>query len=394
MKHWPTKRLGELCDVGGGDAAPQGDENFTDGTIPFVRMKDLGRYHFTNNLCTTSDKLTEASVATNRMKSFEPGCILFPRSGSVALNHRAILGIRACIVSHIGVLQNLRPEIIPGFLYLYLTTFDMTALSKKTTGVDSIAFADVKKIPIPVPPLAEQERIVHLLDEADELRKLRTLSDRRADALLPALFHEMFGDPVTNDKEWASVRLCDVCDNITDGTHDTPERLSSGVPFITSKNIRPYEFDLTSLDYVSEDTHREIIKRCNPRVGDVLYTNIGVNIGNAVANRLSFAFSMKNVALLQPDSGRLDSFFLEALLNNAPFKKSIIHSSSLGGAQKFVGLAQLRKMSIILPPLPLQQQFAQRVTAIRELEASQAVSRARLDALYQSMLHRAFNGTL
>ncbi len=131
MKHWPIKPLVELCDVEGGNAAPQGDEHFQDGTIPFVRMKDLGRPHFSNNLTETDDKLTIASATANRMKFFEPGCILFPRSGSVALNHRAILGVRACIVSHIGVLHNLRPEITPGFLYLYLTTFDMTGLSKK-----------------------------------------------------------------------------------------------------------------------------------------------------------------------------------------------------------------------------------------------------------------------
>jgi type I restriction enzyme, S subunit len=53
---------------------------------------------------------------------------------------------------------------------------------------------------IPVPPLIEQERIVKLLDEADELRKLRAQADRRTEALIPALFHDMFGDPASNPK--------------------------------------------------------------------------------------------------------------------------------------------------------------------------------------------------
>jgi type I restriction enzyme S subunit len=52
------------------------------------------------------------------------------------------------------------------------------------------------------------------------------------------------------------------------------------------------------------------------------------------------------------------------------------------------------KIRIPVPPLPLQKEFAQRVTEIRELEAGQATSRTRLDALFQSMLHRAFNGEL
>jgi hypothetical protein len=58
----PTKPLGELCDIEGGNAAPQGEEYSTNGTILFVRMKDLGCYHFTNNL-TESNANMEPSAA-------------------------------------------------------------------------------------------------------------------------------------------------------------------------------------------------------------------------------------------------------------------------------------------------------------------------------------------
>jgi type I restriction enzyme S subunit len=56
--------------------------------------------------------------------------------------------------------------------------------------------------------------------------------------------------------------------------------------------------------------------------------------------------------------------------------------------------SELSALKLPLPPLPHQNEFAERVTEIRELEASQATSRIRLDALFQSMLHRAFNGEL
>jgi type I restriction enzyme S subunit len=65
-----------------------------------------------------------------------------------------------------------------------------------------------------------------------------------------------------------------------------------------------------------------------------------------------------------------------------------------GQALKHLQITELAKMPIPLPPLSLQKEFAQRVTEIRELEASQATSRTRLNALFQSMLHRAFNGEL
>jgi type I restriction enzyme S subunit len=63
-------------------------------------------------------------------------------------------------------------------------------------------------------------------------------------------------------------------------------------------------------------------------------------------------------------------------------------------AQKNINLKILSELTIPVPPLALQKEFAQRVTEIRELEADQATSRTRLDALFQSMLHRAFNGDL
>jgi len=106
------------------------------------------------------------------------------------------------------------------------------------------------------------------------------------------VFVEIFGNVALNQMKWEVESLVNLCTNVTDGTHDTPERVPVGVPFITSKNVRPHEIDLTNLEFVSMETHQEIIKRCNPRLGDILYTNIGVNVGNAVANRLGLSFGL------------------------------------------------------------------------------------------------------
>ncbi|MGC8561426.1 MAG: restriction endonuclease subunit S, partial [Phycisphaerae bacterium] len=65
-----------------------------------------------------------------------------------------------------------------------------------------------------------------------------------------------------------------------------------------------------------------------------------------------------------------------------------------GSAQPKLNQANLNRIPIPVPPLALQKQFAQRVSEIRQLEATQAISRAHLDALFRSMLHRAFNGEL
>ena len=63
-------------------------------------------------------------------------------------------------------------------------------------------------------------------------------------------------------------------------------------------------------------------------------------------------------------------------------------------AQKNINLRILSELTIPVPPLPLQQEFARRVAKIRDLESGQAASRLRLENLFQSMLHRAFNGEI
>jgi type I restriction enzyme S subunit len=69
-------------------------------------------------------------------------------------------------------------------------------------------------------------------------------------------------------------------------------------------------------------------------------------------------------------------------------------ATGTGGSMKNISKPKVLSLEVPLPPLALQTKFAQHVTEIRELEAGQATSRARLDALFQSMLHRAFNGEL
>src|ERR1039457_3522379 len=377
MKHWPTKLLGELCDVKGGNAAPQGNEHFKNGTIPFVRMKDLGRPHFTNNRTKTDDKLTEASATANRMKLFEPGCILFPRSGSVALNHRAILGIRSCIVSHIGVLQNLRPEISPGFLYLYLTTFDMTALSKKTTGVDSIAFADVKKIPVPVPTLAEQERIVKLLNEADELRKLRGQSDRRSNDLIPACFNEMFGDPVTNSKDWPQTSFSEVGKldrgRSKNRPRDEPSLYGGKYPFIQTGDVANANSEI--ITHTQTYSEKGLAQSRMWPAGTLVIT-IAANIGKTAILTFPACFPDSMVGFVPGDRVIVD--YVRPWLVTM---ESRLEEAAPQMAQKNINLRILSELKIPVPPLPLQKEFAKRAAEIRELEAEQATSRTRLDTL-------------
>ena len=266
----------------------------------------------------------------------------------------------------------------------FLTGGTVKFINKKTMG----------NIEVPLPPLPTQQKIASILDAADTLRQKDKALLAKYNELTQSLFLDMFGDPVKNEKGWEKKDLKEVCTKITDGTHDTPKRLLSGIKFITGKHIRPFEIDYLNSDYVTEEVHNEIYKRCNPEFGDILYTNIGVNFATAAMNTVDYEFSMKNVALLKYKRDILNGRFLESILNDQFFKDRLKMAFGIGGAQQFLSLSNIKSIMVLCPPLSLQNQFAERVTIIEQQKAVAQASLEKSEELFNSLLQKAFKGEL
>ena len=245
---------------------------------------------------------------------------------------------------------------------------------------------EVAKIPIPVPPLAEQERIVKLLDEADELRKLRAQADRRTAALLPALFHEMFGDPLTNTCGWPTKELRQLSRVITGGTPPSVKEGMFGgeIPFITPGDLESNTSE--TMRYVTEAGAAEAR---TVRAGSTLVCCIGATIGKTDRAWKRSAFNQQINAVEWGDEID-DDFGVVCMKQSA---KIVIRQGSQT-ALPILKKSLFEQIRIPVPPLPLQEEFARRVTEIRALEICQAASRLRLQQLFQSLLHQAFTGGL
>jgi type I restriction enzyme S subunit len=250
----------------------------------------------------------------------------------------------------------------------------------------------LKATKITMPPLAEQERIVKLLDEADELRKLRAQADRSADALISALFQETFGGG-----KFKSVSVGELTSLVTSGS--TPRGgdevyTTEGPYFIRSQNVRMNRLDLTDAACLPADVHAQMT-RTKVSTGDVLLNITGASIGRVTwVDKLDREANVsQHVCLIRPKSDLLNSTYLSVFISLPATQRFILQIQS-GASRQALNHKQVRTLEIPLPPIPLQKEFAKRVTEIRELVASQATSRTRLDALFQSMLHRAFNGEL
>jgi type I restriction enzyme S subunit len=265
----------------------------------------------------------------------------------------------------------------------------MTGAANMSISVDRLA-----TVPVILPTLTEQARIVRLLDEADELRILRCKADRQTASLLPALFHDMFGDPSTNSKGWPihpAGELMAACDY---GTSQKANEDGRGITVLRMGNVTARgELDLDNLKTV-ELSDSELAKQ-RLRPGDVLFNRTnsrelvgktGMWDGRIEAVAASYFIRVRFLTKLE-----LPQHFTAFM--NLPFMKQKLMETARGAVgQANINSKDLKAMPVPLPPLELQNDFAQRVGEIRELEAGQAMSHERLDALFHSLLNQTLNG--
>lgn len=256
----------------------------------------------------------------------------------------------------------------------------------KNEYIDSLLIPDISD--------SAQLHIANILSKAENLIAQRKESIRLLDEFLKSTFLEMFGDPATNSKGWKNLTLKDVCQKIQDGTHFSPPITTKGVPYITAKHVRENVVDFWSNPwFISEESHREIYKRCNPVKGDVLYIKDGATTGYAAINPYDFEFSMlSSLALLKPKSGVTNSEYLCAWLNNSNVKRSIL-TKMAGGAIKRLTLTKINALPILIPPIDLQTQFARIVEKTEALKSQYQQSLQELEQLYGSLSQKAFRGS-
>lgn len=251
----------------------------------------------------------------------------------------------------------------------------------------------LERIRIPLLPVGEQRRIAAILNKADELRAKRREALAYLDTLTQSTFDHMFGDGSKRSVEWPTATLETVALQITDGEHQTPRRETEGIKLLSARNIRNGDLDFSSVDYVGADEYVRISRRCKPQKGDVLISCSGT-IGRVAAIQTNEPFTLvRSVAMVRPDPRVLLPSFLERqLLTPALQRQMQRRANTSSQANLFQG--PIRGLTIFLPPLKVQQRFADRVAAVGCLKNQQRAQLRELNALFASLEHRAFKGEL
>lgn len=195
-------------------------------------------------------------------------------------------------------------------------------------------------------------------------------------------------------KGWSWCRLHEIC-NVSDGTHQTPMYTTSGMPFISAQNVKPFKFLSLNYRLVSVEDYEMYIKTNKPMPGDILMSRVGAGIGEAAIVDVDLDFAIYvSVSLIHPFSCELSMKYLTIYLNS-PFgrKHSAEKTLGKGASQGNLNLDFIRKMPVPIPPLAEQNRIVEKVdqlmTMCDDLEESISTSKINAELLMQAVLNQA-----
>ena len=360
------------------------------GSIPWTRSANI-----TSKYLQFGEKFISSEAVADTAANVVP-------KGNVLVATRVSVGKSAVNLIDVAISQDLTglildlDRILPSYLVYYLHSPQiqqrLEQYSRGTT-IKGIQRSDLSSIKIPLPPLDTQRKIVAILEKAEATQRLRAEADVLTQQLLQNVYMSIFGDPISNPQSWDIVKLECVCKIITDGEHATPKRSQSGIYLLSARNIRDHEIDLSDVDYIDDEEYDRISKRIVPQNGDVLISCSG-SVGRMSRVKDDIKFQMvRSVALIRPDNQKLNSAYLEYTFDTAYLKMQIAQSVNQSSqANLFQG--KIRELKIPIPPMDLQQVFAEIVEKYEQLTESQRITSRRALTLYNSLLSKAFTGEL
>jgi len=394
---WKIKKLGEICEIQLGKTPARANSSFWDreketGNI-WLSIADLLNVDGHRAIDSKEYLSNEGAKLCKRVKK---GTLLV--SFKLTLGRLAYAGRDLFTNEAIAALTiNDECELSREYLFYFLQFFDWEKEARDDVKLKGMTLnkAKLKNIGVSIPSMAEQKRIVAILDEAfagietaianteKNLANSREIFDSRLD---------MSFSPKAN--RWQKKKLGEVYD-VRDGTHDSPKYQETGKALITSKNLKDGSLDLSNVKYISEEDYNKICERSKVDKGDVLFAMIGT-IGNPVVIEADPNYAIKNVALFKVPRGR-SGVYLKYYLQS-PFVIKKMKVEAKGTTQRFVGLGYLREFLIPMPNQDVERrtvrelkEFESQARNLREVYVQKLESLAELK---QSLLQKAFSGEL
>ena len=391
---WPVVTLKEVTKLVTCGVAKRPE--YVDEGVPFLSAKNVkhGEIIYEGYNCISQ----ETHDALTKHNKPEIGDILYTRVGSVGEAAIIEKDIEFSVFVSLTLIKP-KHELIDNQYLKYLLNsepFKARALGNLTgIGVGNLNVSVVREYPIPLPPLEEQKRIAAILDKADSVRRKRQQAIDLADDFLRSVFLDMFGDPVTNPRNYPVSKLGTNCDDLFLGLTSKVDYVDGidGYPLIRAKDINKGELSFEEVKYISETQHKKLTKNHLTRKGDLLVSKSGT-LGTCAIVRTDREFSTyESIFTVRPNTSKVNIHYLIHLLQNRSFKQKLI-GNKVGGTVAHLNLKMFRDFEIGLPPIDVQNDFSMKIQKSEQKLAKYKQSALEANSFFNSLSQKAFAGEL
>lgn len=259
-------------------------------------------------------------------------------------------------------------------------------------------FLKEKKIVVPL--IETQKKIVEILEKAEKLKEWRAEADELADAFLKGIFFEMFGNPVQNPKNWKKAKIKSFIKNITAGWS------AKGEDRLKNENeLGVLKISAVTWGEFLPDEHKAVDKNAikksliHPMKGDVLFSR--ANTRELVAAACMVTEDRPDLFLpdklwkIETDKKIVNPYYLLYVLKNESFRNEL-RKKSTGTSGSMLNISQKKFVDtdFPIPPIKLQNQFAEIVKQVETLKTHQKESKQQIDNLFNALMQKAFKGEL
>ncbi len=362
---WTYKKLGEICEIICGQDYKKVES--PDGKYPIYGTGGIMGY-------ANDFKCPAYSVIVGRKGNINNPIYVEENFWNVDTAF-GIVPSKACLASK--------------FFFYFCQNYDFSKHNVAVT-IPSLRRIDLLKIPIPVPPLSEQQRIVNELDLLSSIIEKKKAQLKENDALAQSIFYDMFGDPVKGTKFKRSTIGC-VITNIKYGTGTPPTFSDTGYCFIRATNIKNGHIDNNDMRFINSNEALKI-EKCKLSLNDLIIVRSGVNAGDACNISSDYVGHYAGYdIIITANTDLIDTIFLNGILNNDNYVKMVIKPLTRRAAQPHLNAQQVQGMNIPLPPLSLQHSFASKIEAIERQKALIQQSIIEAETLFNSRMDYWFS---
>jgi type I restriction enzyme, S subunit len=232
----------------------------------------------------------------------------------------------------------------------------------------ALTFAQIAAFQVPLPSLAEQRRIVDILDKADAIRQKRQESIAATEELLRSAYLDMFGDPVTNPKGWPLRSVTELCENKQYGTAEKAHTEKRGLPVLRMNNITySGEVDVSDLKWVELSTRDA--EKLNLKDGDILFNRVNSHelVGKTAVWHGCEGFTFAGYLIrLRIRADMATGDYVAAAMNMPSMKRRLMAMAKPSINMANISGSDLDRLPIPTPPVPVQRKYGiLRETVIR-----------------------------